>query len=44
MVPKAKKKTKEELSAEARKAHLSMFPPGSVTIVYKTREEIERGG
>lgn len=37
------KRDAAEVSAEARKSHLSLFPAGSVTIVYKTREEIERG-
>ena len=40
---KSAPKTAAEVAAEARKSHLSLFPAGSVTVVYKTREEVEGG-
>ena len=36
-------RTPAEVAAEARKSHLSLFPAGSVTVVYKPREEVEGG-
>ena len=36
-------KSPAEVAAEARKAHMSLFPAGSVTIVRKKPEEVEGG-